>query len=65
VPREEPETQTPTQRTEIELADYHRLADYFLEDLLRKLEQRQEEKGDLDAEYSVRYCPIVRAVHRY
>lgn len=54
-PREEHETQTPTQRTEIELADYHRLADYFLEDLLRKLEQRQEEKGDLDAEYSVRH----------
>lgn len=54
--REETDSQTPTQRTEIELADYHRLADYFLEQLLRKLEQRQEEKGDLDAEYSVRYC---------
>jgi len=51
---EESEVQKPTQRTEIELADFHRLSDYFMEDLQRKLEQRQEEKGDLDVEYSVR-----------
>jgi len=51
---EESDVQKPTQRTEIELADFHRLSDYFMEDLQRKLEQRQEEKGDLDVEYSVR-----------
>jgi hypothetical protein len=42
-----------TQRTEISIEEYHKLSDYFLEGLLRELEQRQEEKGDLDAEYSV------------
>jgi hypothetical protein len=47
------EGQKVTQRTEISIEDYHKLSDYFFEELLRKLEQRQEEKGDLDAEYSV------------
>jgi len=42
-----------TQRTEISIEDYHKLSDHLLEELLRKFEQRQEEKGDLDAEYSV------------
>ncbi len=42
-----------TQRTEISIEDYHKLSDHFFEELLRKLEQRQEDKGDLDAEYSV------------
>jgi len=42
----------PTQRTQIKIEEYHQRADQFLESLLGKLEARQEEKGDIDVEYS-------------
>ena len=36
-------------RTEISLEEYHEHADQFLDNLILKLEQRQEDKADLDA----------------
>jgi len=38
--------------------EYHLRADQFLESLLSKLEAKQEEKGDIDVEYSVRSASI-------
>lgn len=40
-------------KTEVSLEEYHEHADQFLDTLISKLEQRQEEQADLDAEYSV------------
>lgn len=40
----------------ISTEDYHKIADEFIEGLVHKLEQMQEEKGDMDCEYSV--CPF-------
>lgn len=55
---EEHDDQSPTQKTDITIEEYHTLADEFLETLIAKLEQRQEEKGDMDVEYSVRHVMI-------
>ncbi len=52
-PREVEPEETPSQRTEISADEYHMLADRFLEELQSRLEQRQEEKGDVDVDYSV------------
>lgn len=38
----------------ISTEDYHKVADGYIEKLVHKLEQMQEEKGDMDCEYSVR-----------
>ncbi|KAF2404936.1 Frataxin [Trichodelitschia bisporula] len=40
-----------TQRTELSMEDYHRRADELMETLYTRLEKRQEESGDVDAEY--------------
>jgi frataxin len=52
-PEPEAHEETPSQKTEITIEEYHEKADAFLDVLVTKLEQRQETKGDLDAEYSV------------
>lgn len=38
----------------ISTEDYHKAADEYINELVHKLEQLQEEKGDMDCEYSVR-----------
>ncbi|TID24352.1 iron donor protein CyaY [Venturia nashicola] len=48
---ESPE-ENPSQKTQITNDEYHVRADQFLESLTSKLEARQEEKGDIDVEYS-------------
>lgn len=53
-PQPEAHEEPPSQKTEIAIEEYHQRADEFLEALVAKLEQRQETKGDLDVEYSVR-----------
>lgn len=53
-PQPEAHEETPTQKTEISTEEYHQRADEFLDALQAKLEARQETKGDLDVEYSVR-----------
>jgi frataxin len=58
-PEPEAHEKAPSQRTDIEIEEYHQRADELLEALLAKLEQRQEVKGDLDVEYSVRFEPSI------
>ena len=61
-----PDTSDPFQKAEPqpvaaskpELSDseYHKVADEYLDRLLSKLEELQEERTDVDVEYSVRFC---------
>jgi frataxin len=51
----ESQEETPSQKTQITNEEYHFRSDQFLESLLSKLEARQEEKGDIDVEYSVSF----------
>lgn len=44
----------PEAKAEISIDEYHVQADSFMETLVARLEQRNEEQGDLDADYSVR-----------
>ncbi len=37
----------------ISIEDYHKLSDEYINELVRKLEVLQEEKGDMDCDYSV------------
>jgi frataxin len=53
-PQPEAHEEPPSQKTEIAIEEYHERADEFFDALVTKLEQRQETKGDLDVEYSVR-----------
>ncbi|KAE9971045.1 hypothetical protein EG328_000354 [Venturia inaequalis] len=48
----ESQEENPSQKTQITNEEYHDRSDQFLESLLSKLEARQEEKGDIDVEYS-------------
>jgi frataxin len=53
-------SEEPEQRwTAIELSEneYHEIADDFLDRVLAKCEEAQEEREDLDIEYSVRSIP--------
>jgi frataxin len=61
-PEPEAHEEPPTQKTEIAIEEYHLRADEFLEKLVSKLEQRQEAKGDIDVEYSVRFNLLVESV---
>jgi len=51
-PREAEEHDQPKAATELEFEEYHRLADEYLEKLQSKLEQLQEERGEIDVEYA-------------
>ena len=53
-PKAPPETKHATEPASISSEDYHKAADEYFDDLVHKLEQMQEEKGDMDSEYSVR-----------
>jgi len=50
--REAEEHNTPNVRSEMTLEEYHHHADQFFEKLVSVLEAKQEEKADLDSEYS-------------
>jgi frataxin len=52
-PRQAEEHDTPTAAAELGFEEYHHLADQYLERLLGRLEAKQEERPDIDAEYSV------------
>ncbi|KAI9666976.1 MAG: Mitochondrial chaperone Frataxin [Alyxoria varia] len=49
----------PTQPTPISDDDYHERSDEYFEGLLATLEQIQEERGDLDVEYSAGVLTII------
>ena len=53
-PNPEANEEPPSAKTEISIEEYHERADEFMDALVSKLEARQEKKGDLDVEYSVR-----------
>lgn len=55
-PKSLPEDRHIAKPAPISTEDYHKIADEFIEGLVHKLEQMQEDKGDMDCEYSV--CPI-------
>jgi len=42
----------PSAATELEIEEFHKIADQYLERLVAKLEAKQEETGEVDAEYS-------------
>lgn len=44
---------TPTDPTPISAEDYQVKTDQYFEKVLEKLEEMQEERGDMDVEYSV------------
>jgi hypothetical protein len=53
-PKRKPEEhEPPASKAEISIEDYHKVADHYLEGVIAKFEQRQEEKADLEIEYSV------------
>jgi hypothetical protein len=54
------EHDTPDARSEISMEDYHQHADNFFDSILVLLEARNEEKGDVDAEYAVSVSPHYR-----
>lgn len=53
-PEPEEHEQSPSEKTELTIEEYHLRADEFIEALQARLEKRQEDKGDIDVEYSVR-----------
>lgn len=52
-PETEAHEETPQTKTELDIDEYHLRSDEFMEALVARLEKRQEEKGDIDVEYSV------------
>jgi frataxin len=43
------------QPAELTVAEYNELADAYMDAVVEKMEQLQEERDDVDVEYSVRY----------
>ncbi len=54
-PRNSAPNEHVTQATEISAQEYNELADQYLDRLASRLEEMQDQKGDVDVEYSV--CP--------
>jgi frataxin len=44
---------SPVQPAEITIEEYHELSDAFMDTMVEKMEQLQEERDDVDVEYSV------------
>lgn len=44
---------SPTEPTDISTTEFHEHADQYLEELLGRLEEKQEDSPDYDVEYSV------------
>jgi len=51
--RESSDTASSTSKVEVSEERYHQLSDSYLNTLLEKLEALQEEREDVDVEYSV------------
>ena len=52
-PKQSEESETPTVPTDITTSEFHEHADHYLDELLGRLEEKQEESPDYDVEYSV------------
>lgn len=53
-PTAHPGTEHVAEPAHITIDEYHELADIYIDDLVSKLEQIQEEREDVDCDYSVR-----------
>ncbi len=53
-PKSCPKAEHVAEPASISTEEYHEIADSYIEDLVSKLEQLQEEREDVDCEYSVR-----------
>lgn len=58
-PREAEPHEEVSAATELDYEEYHQRSDQFLEALVEKLEQIQEEKSEVEVEYAVRQFFIV------
>lgn len=52
-PKQSEESESPTVPTDITTSEFHEHADQYLDELLNRLEEKQEESPDYDVEYSV------------
>ncbi len=52
-----PDVLSRVKAAEITDEQYHELSDEYLENLLNKFENAQDERDDMDVEYSVRFLP--------
>jgi frataxin len=53
-PKDSEPNEEATAAANISYEEYHQLADYYLEELVAKLEEMQETRSDLEVEYAVR-----------
>jgi frataxin len=53
-PREPEDADQPTVPTDISTTEFHERADAYLEELVGRLEEKQEQTPDVEVEYSVR-----------
>ncbi|KAJ4297458.1 Mitochondrial matrix iron chaperone [Kalmusia sp. IMI 367209] len=51
-PKQSEDSETPTVPTDISTSEFHERADEYLEELLSRLEEKQESTPDIDVEYS-------------
>lgn len=54
--KETPKSEVKTSVAELTDAEYHELADAYLETVVTKLEEIQDEKDGVDVEFAVRFC---------
>jgi frataxin len=64
-PIKETEDEPVATATDISAETYHEVADDYMNALVEKLEQLQEETEDIDVEYTVRVSTPSLAIHRY
>lgn len=56
-PKQSEDSETPTVPTDITTTEFHERADEYLDELLSRLEEKQEISPDIDVEYSVMAPP--------
>lgn len=54
-PKESESQQVPTKPTEISIEEFHERADYYLGELVQRLEEAQENDPAIEVDYSVRW----------
>ena len=51
-PKESQDSETPTTATDITTSEFHERADEYFDELLSRLEEKQDESPEYDVEYS-------------
>lgn len=59
-PREAESTDEPTVPTDIPTSEFHERADQYLNELVQRLEEAQENDPNIEVDYSV--CPITHSI---